>query len=173
MLAGAEDYFVREVGHEGQPGEDGWSMEKLSPRDALPFFSMYLENFAGPDCRVREALANMIHLPEMAGLHCFWALKDGRRAGLGMMHVQGTTAVFCAGAIAAGHRGRGGHLALLRQRLHQAGLCGCRRVVAVAKPGSDSASNLLKAGFRIMWRDEALLWSGSDPGGSPEISRPG
>ncbi len=172
MPAGAEEYFVREVGHEGQPGEDGWSMEKLSPRDALPFFSMYLENFAGPDCRVREALANMVHLPEMAGLHCFWALKDGRRAGLGMMHVQGTTAVFCAGAIAAVHRGRGGHLALLRHRLHQAGLCGCRRVVAVAKPGGDSASNLLKAGFRVMWRDDALLWVRSDPGGSPEIRRP-
>jgi hypothetical protein len=167
--AGVEEYFVREVAADGQVREDGWSMAQLSPSDVFPFFSMYLKSFAGPDCRVREAMANMIHLPEMAGLHCFWAVKDGRRVGLGMMHVQGTTALFCAGAIAEGYRGRGGHLALLRHRLHLAGLCGCRRVVAVAKPGSNSASNLLKAGFRVMWRDEAMLWRVADRGGSPAM----
>lgn len=170
--AEAEEYFVREV----EPGcltrEDEWSIERLSPRDTLAFFTMYLENFAGPDCRFQEALANMSRLPEMAGLHCFWARVDGRRAGLGMMHVQGTTAVFCAGAIAPSYRGRGGHQALLRQRLHQAGLCGCRRVVAVARSGSDSARNLIKAGFRRIWRDEAWLWSGSEHGGSQEMRRP-
>jgi hypothetical protein len=168
-VSGAEEYFVREVTSDDRVREDGWSMEKLSPQDAHPFFSMYLKNFAGPDCRVREAMANMIHLPEMAGLHCFWALMDGQRVGLGMMHVQGTTALFCAAAIAEGYRGRGGHLALLRHRLHLAGLCGCRRVVAVAKPGSDSARNLLKTGFRVMWKDEALLWRGADRGESPAM----
>lgn len=160
-VAGTEEYFAREVSPDGFTAEDGWSIEKLSPRDSLPFFALYLENFAGPDCRVREALANMVRLPEMTGLHCFWARKDGRRAGLGMMHVQGRTAVFCAGAIAGDYRGQGGHLALLRHRLHQAGLCGCRRVVAVAKPGSGSARNLIKTGFRPIWKDEALLWHGS------------
>ncbi|MDG2124350.1 MAG: hypothetical protein P8J87_11655 [Verrucomicrobiales bacterium] len=161
-----EEYLVRKTCMLEREMSEDWGFEPLDGGEAEAFFSMYLRLFSGGNCQREEGLRNMVHLAELEGLRCCWSLYKGERVGLGMWQRQGNLACFCAGAILPAFRGQGGHDELLRHRLDEARNGGCKFAVAVAKEGSDSAKNLRRAGFQLVWRDEALYWPGAPEGGS-------
>jgi hypothetical protein len=65
------------------------------------------------------------------------------------MTLHGDVAVLGAASTLRAHRGRGAQPELLRRRLVVAASEGCTLAVATARPGSASAANLARAGFRL------------------------
>jgi GNAT superfamily N-acetyltransferase len=65
------------------------------------------------------------------------------------MTFHGDVAVLGAASTLPAHRGRGAQPELLRRRLEAAASAGSTLAVATARPGSPSAANLDRAGFRL------------------------
>jgi GNAT superfamily N-acetyltransferase len=82
----------------------------------------------------------------------FLALDRTMPIAAGAMTVHGDVAVVGGAATLPAYRGAGAQAALLRHRLAVAARAGCGLAVATAKPGSASAANLRRAGFRTVRR---------------------
>jgi GNAT superfamily N-acetyltransferase len=74
--------------------------------------------------------------------------REGPIAAAGMT-IHGDVAVLGAASTLRAHRGRGAQPRLLQRRLQMAAEAGCTLAVATARPGSTSAANLGRAGFRL------------------------
>lgn len=79
----------------------------------------------------------------------FLVSRDGVPVAAGAMTVHGDVAVLGGASTLPAHRGRGAQSLLLRHRLRIAADEGCALAVATALPGSTSAANLVRAGFRL------------------------
>ncbi|HET6499672.1 MAG TPA: GNAT family N-acetyltransferase [Amycolatopsis sp.] len=82
----------------------------------------------------------------------FLALEQGAPIAAAAMTIHGDIAVLGGASTLPAHRGRGAQSRLLRHRLRTAAEAGCALAVATARPGSVSAANLRKAGFRLRRR---------------------
>ncbi len=79
----------------------------------------------------------------------FLIVERGTPIAAGGMTIHGDVAVLGAASTLRAHRGRGAQLRLLQDRLRVAGEGGCTLAVATARPGSASAANLGRTGFRL------------------------
>jgi GNAT superfamily N-acetyltransferase len=70
----------------------------------------------------------------------------------GALTLHDGVAVVGGASTLPGRRGEGGQSALLRHRISVAAQAGCDLLVATVQPGSVSAANLCKAGFRTVHR---------------------
>jgi len=84
------------------------------------------------------------------GLTALLARVDGEPAGAASILVQGTSAVLGGAATRTGYRRGGIQSALIAERLELARAAGCDLAVVTADPGSTSARNAERAGFRLV-----------------------
>lgn len=82
----------------------------------------------------------------------FLVVEHGQPIAAAAMTIHGDVGVLGGASTLPAHRGRGAQSRLLRHRLRVAADAGCTTAVASARPGSVSAANLRKAGFRIHTR---------------------
>lgn len=92
----------------------------------------------------------------MAGVRRFVAVENGAPIAAAAMTCHGDVALLGGAATLPACRGRGGQTRLLAHRLRVAAGAGCTLAVATARPGSVSAANLGRAGFRVHRR---LAWA--------------
>lgn len=118
--------------------------------ESTSFFSAYLEAFDASPERVPAAVDNMRHLFDEPSLHFLWALHKGSPAGIGILMEAGADALLCAGAMRPGHRGLGGHEALLAYRLALASALGCAEVHSWAAAGGRSHANMERVGLQTV-----------------------
>lgn len=104
--------------------------------------------YDAPADRARVAWWNhlLAGLPEASLL---LALDHGEAVGAANLLIRGATASLGGTATRTGHRRRGVQAALLAARLRQAHDAGCTLAVVTADPGSTSARNCERAGFRL------------------------
>lgn len=86
------------------------------------------------------------------GLRRFIAWDRDEPVAAAAFSVHGTAAVIGGAATLPVARGRGAQTALLQHRLDRAAQAGAAMAVATAAPGSPSARNLTRAGFRMLDR---------------------
>jgi GNAT superfamily N-acetyltransferase len=114
------------------------------------FLHSYLRGFEANPERFPAAIQNMGHLFNRRGLRFLMAFHAGRPAGIGMLYCVGKVAVLCAGATLPEHRRQGCHAALLRARLRLAVEQGCERIFSWTMAGSQSHTNMERAGLRTV-----------------------
>ena len=90
------------------------------------------------------------------GAHDFVALVDGKPAACGSMNVIGDVGWLGGAATAVAARGRGLQSALLVHRLHLARELGCTIAAATAVPGEQSAANMARLGFTLLYTQAVL-----------------
>lgn len=76
---------------------------------------------------------------------------EGQAVAVGAMRVREGIAFLNGAATAPAHRGRGIQAALLRERLRRAWEGGCEYAAISATPGSTSARNIERHGFRLAY----------------------
>lgn len=114
------------------------------------FLQTYLAGFASDPERRSMALENMRHLFSVRDLYFLFAFRARRPAGIGMLYRCGDSALLCAGATLASHRGLGCHEALLAARIRLARKLGCTRVHSWALAGGQSQANMERIGLRTV-----------------------
>lgn len=90
------------------------------------------------------------------GAHDFVALVDGEPAACGSLNVIGDIGWLGGAATAVAHRGRGLQSALLVHRLRLARELGCTIAAATAVPGEQSAANMARLGFTLLYTQAVL-----------------
>lgn len=134
-LARVMNQFVRPLGDDLPPVPPG-------PREASPE-----EWLAALDDDPPHPVMNL--LTRRADT-TFWVHEAGGAAiANATSSVFGPFAVLFAATTRAAHRGRGAQTALLAARLHAARAAGAGTAVVLALPGSVSARNIERAGFRL------------------------
>lgn len=93
---------------------------------------------------------------QVQGAHDFVALVDGEAAACGSLNVIGEIGWLGGAATAAAHRGRGLQSALLVHRLRLARELGCTMAAATAVPGEQSARNMARLGFTLLYTQAVL-----------------
>ena len=82
----------------------------------------------------------------------FLAVEERVPIAAAAMTIHGRVAVLGGASTPRAHRGKGGQTRLIQHRLRVAAEAGCTLAVATAHPGSVSATNLRRAGFRVQRR---------------------
>lgn len=90
------------------------------------------------------------------GAHDFVARADGAPAACGSLNVVGDIGWLGGAATAVAHRGRGLQSALLVHRLRLARDLGCTLAAATAVPGEQSAANMARLGFTLLYTQAVL-----------------
>ena len=95
----------------------------------------------------------------VAGASAYLADVDGTAVGCGSLTIDDGIAVLGGAATAPSGRRRGVQSALLRHRLAVATGAGCDLAVATAVPAGDSARNLLRLGFTLVYGQAVMTRS--------------
>lgn len=86
----------------------------------------------------------------------FLAMVDGEAAACGSLNIANGIGWVGGAATLATHRGRGLQTALIAHRLRLAHELGCELVAATALPNGQSAQNLLRLGFQLVYTQAVL-----------------
>lgn len=86
----------------------------------------------------------------------FLALVDGEAAACGSLNIAGGIGWIGGAATLATHRGRGLQTALIAHRLRLGHELGCDLAAATALPDGQSAQNLLRLGFQLLYTQAVL-----------------
>ena len=121
---------------------------EVTDPDAAPFGTIAAVGFGLP----AWAADFFAHLPGLPGWRCYVALLDGKPGACAAMLIDGEVAELGTGATLEPARGRGCQLALLRQRIEDAGAAGCHLLFAetgerVEDREANGYRSLLEAGF--------------------------
>lgn len=117
------------------------------PAQRLEFLLTYLRAFEAREDRIPAALRNMRHLFDQPELDFLMAWYGDKPAGVGMTMRAGHAALLCAGAALPDFREKGCHAALLAARIRLALESGAQELYSWAVLGSQSQTNLEKAGL--------------------------
>jgi len=116
----------------------------------------------------REATVRARH--ERPGWRLYLCCLDGVPAAGAMLYVHNKVATLSGAATAPTFRGRGCQRALLRARINEAALLGCKLVVARCGVGSWSQRNLERAGLQTGYTK--VIWEHRDAmGGERPVRR--
>jgi hypothetical protein len=91
------------------------------------------------------------------GAQCFLARVGGEPAGAAVMTTRDGVAFLFGTSTRPGFRGRGVQTALLRHRLGEGVAAGCGLALVATLPGSVSARNVERAGFRIAYTKASFV----------------
>ncbi len=94
------------------------------------------------------------------GTHDFMAVVDGTSAACGSLAVSDGVGWVGGAATLAAHQGRGLQSALITHRLRLAHELGCELAAATALPDGQSAQNLVRLGFQLLYTQVVLTRSG-------------
>lgn len=126
----------------------------------------------GQPQRLRDFRAASIRARYAApGWHFYLTYVDGRPAGGGGLHIDGSCATLAGGATLEPLRGRGCQSVLLQRRLHDAAELGCDLVFGRGRSGSVSQRNMERAGLRTVFTKTIWTHRWTRSGWSPEERR--
>ncbi|MGD9751714.1 MAG: GNAT family N-acetyltransferase [Acidimicrobiia bacterium] len=143
-----------------RPGSD-IEVVRVGGTDVDRWSSVLLDGFGYRDAHDRLRVARWNRM--VAGLGqatAFLALRDGRPVGAAHVLVHGRAASLGGTATLPAFRRQGVQAALLRARLDHAARQGCDLAVVTADPGSGSARNVERAGFRLAHTNARLRQPG-------------
>ncbi len=165
-LAGFENVLVRRVA-DRPPPPAGVEIEiEVVPEGAAgQFCSVMTDAFCAPDGTgaavdqlTRAAIAEVTEdLAATPGVIRYLARRDGVPAGGANLRLCDGIATLAGSATLAAHRRRGVQAALLARRLRDARDAGAALAVVTTAPGSQSQSNLTKAGFALGYARAVML----------------
>jgi hypothetical protein len=162
-LAGFENVLVRRTTPAPAPAPDV-AIEVL-PDGAAPLFSETMfEGFCAPDgtgavldqmtrAAIREVTDDLAVMPIVTR---YLARRGGAPAGGAGLRIHGGVAILAGSATLPAHRRRGVQSALLARRLQDA-CAGAELAVVTTAPGSQSQSNMMKAGFALGYARAVLV----------------
>lgn len=96
----------------------------------------------------------LFHMPCAAG---YLAWIDGQAVGGGSMSVRNKVACLFGDATVPAFRGRGIHLAVIRERIRCALESGCDLIAAGTLPGSGSQRNYERSGFQVAYTKTTMV----------------
>ena len=114
---------------------------------------MDVEILKPDDDRIAILLASSDSVCALAGY------QDGAIVATAAMDLRGECSAFFAGSTLAAFRGRGWHLAMIRDRIARAREFGVRFMRATARPSSSSERNFHRCGFETLYT--RVLWERS------------
>ena len=107
--------------------------------------------------RISDEMCETAHV--LPGALDFLALVDGEAAASGSLNIADGIAWIGGAATLATHRKRGLQTALIAHRLRLAHELGCDLAAATALPNGQSAQNLLRLGFQLLYTQVVLTKS--------------
>ena len=145
--------------------DDGIEVGLARPDEYDAWTRVVTTGFASPDGSAPETES---HPPEallavfrdfagVAELERTLARRDGELAGGASLFTFGDIAVMAGAATLLAHRRHGVQRALLRARLARAARSGCSLAVVTTQPGSQSQSNVQRAGFSLLYARAILV----------------
>ncbi|HYF62754.1 MAG TPA: GNAT family N-acetyltransferase [Herpetosiphonaceae bacterium] len=142
------------------PAAGSGAIERLDPGNLAEFAATWLAAFESADDELGTRQAFVRFGFAAAGFACFLARVDGRPAAVGVMRMDGDSALVDGAATMPEYRGRGLQKALLAARLAYAREQGARVAFSRTGAGSISQANMLKLGLRplvesVAWRRPA------------------
>jgi len=120
------------------------------------FAALFVEAYAYRGASAAAWHTFVRHGYRAAGFHCFVAEMNHVPLGVGVLHLQGTTALVDGAATVPHARGLGVQKALLAARVEYARAQGCTHAFSRTGAGSISQQNLEKVGFHEVCR--TLAW---------------
>lgn len=114
---------------------------------------MDVETLQPGDDRIAILLASSEGVCALAGR------EDGAIVATAAMDLRGECSAFFAGSTLAAYRGRGWHVAMIRDRIARARDFGVRFMRATARPASSSERNFRRCGFETLYT--RVLWERS------------
>ncbi len=163
-LAGFENVLVR--GLAAGPAPAGGVQIEVVPEAGKDLFcSVMAEAFCSPDGTgavadqvTRDAIVEITRdLAAMPGVTRYLARREGAPAGGANLRVYEGVATLAGSATLPAHRRRGVQAALLVRRLGDARAAGADLAVVTTAPGSQSQSNMMKAGFALGYARAVML----------------
>lgn len=149
--------YVRPAALAGAEVDPGIEIHALSSADTEGMSLIFAEALELSDL----ATVPLLGLPDLEGWHCYTAYLEGREVACGAMLLDAGIAVLGLDATSLEARGHGCQTALIRRRLADAALAGCRTVLAEScDVPSDRAgagrnfqrAQFIEAGRSIGWR---------------------
>jgi len=132
-----------------QDGADGIVVRPIGEDEFRDYARIHCRGFGMSDDGIPHVEANNVVLFGRPGWRFYLALLEGRPAGTAVSYMDGDVASLTLAATLPEFRGRGVHAALLRRRMDDAAVAGCRLVVGQCAYLSPSYRNMEKAGLRI------------------------
>jgi len=124
---------------------------EAGPNDADLFARTDGQGFGETDDVTEEFIRLAMPFYHAEGTRCLIASVDGEPAGAGVMSIHDGIAFLFGTSTRPSYRGRGVQTALLGYRLAQAVAAGCELALVATLPGSASARNVERAGFRVAY----------------------
>lgn len=99
----------------------------------------------------QELLGIMRLFADGKNTECYFARVDGKIAGGATLALRGRIAGLFGASTLPQFRNRGVQTALLHTRIQRAAEMGCELAMSIALPGSASARNIMRRGFRTLY----------------------
>jgi hypothetical protein len=148
------------------PPPAGITVEIVSPADLPALCEVLVDAFAAPDVGgvggdavppADEIRRWFLITMSVDGFRGYIARVGGAIAGGGALRIDGDIAQFSGAGTLPAFRRRGVQTALLRARLADAAMAGCRVGVVVTQPGSKSQQNVQREGFGLLYARQLLI----------------
>jgi ribosomal protein S18 acetylase RimI-like enzyme len=141
----------------GRPNADGntdhgEAIERVATAQALEdYLDAYVAGWSIPEKHHAQFKSNVRPWTEQAGWSLYVARVNGRPAAAATLYVHEGVGYLADSATDPSFRRRGLQIALLRRRIHDAGLAGADLVFSGAAPLSSSHRNMERAGLRLQF----------------------
>ncbi len=143
--------FARSCRQPAPRADHGVEVEIVDDSNRDEWLSVLIEGFGYDDAgsieRVGEWNDALLATP---GITALIGRRDGKAVGSASVLVDSSTAVLGGATTIPRHRRRGVHLTLIAARLGLAAAAGCDLAVVTTDPGSTSARNSERSGFRLV-----------------------
>lgn len=127
------------------------TIRPLGENEFSTFAEIYAEAFHIPSFLKGAIAENNKVLHNKEGWRFYLAEIGSTPSGIGVLYTENGIGSLAAAATLPAFQRKGIHTALLKRRIHEAFKENCSFVVGQAKYGSDSQTNMLKAGMQIAY----------------------
>jgi ribosomal protein S18 acetylase RimI-like enzyme len=130
---------------------DGGAIEPVATAEALEdYLDAYVAGWGIPEQHHTQFKSNVRPWLEQPGWSLYLARVNGRPAAAATLYVHDGVGYLADSATDPSFRRRGLQVALLRRRIHDAGLAGADLVFSGAEPLSSSHRNMERVGLRLL-----------------------
>jgi ribosomal protein S18 acetylase RimI-like enzyme len=137
--------------------ECGVEVAEAGPDDGELFARTDGQGFAETDDVSDEFVRLAMPFFRAEATRCLVASVDGEPAGAAVMAIHDGIAFLFGASTRSSFRGRGVQTALLRHRLEEGAKAGCDLALVATLPGSTSARNVERAGFRVAYTRASFI----------------
>ena len=164
QLAGFENVLGLSLDVLTSPPASGVRIEPVSADTDSAWMTVMLDGFGVPDegppaeQHDRSLIEGLFRdMADARHFSRYLATVDGVPVGAASLRLDGTVAQLCGAATLPAHRRKGVQSALLASRLVIARNAGCEIGVVTTQPGSKSAQNADRRGFRLLYARAVLV----------------